>query len=98
MPSPWLTHDALLRAWDHVRENDGCAGADGISIDRFARDIEDELTTLRSQVEHGHYRALPLLPITVQKKPGSPATRTLLVWCVIQMATYPELGEHEPLC
>jgi CRISPR-associated protein Cas1 len=73
------TTDSLLRAWKHVHDNGGCAGADGVTLDRFARDLDTELGTLRSRVESGGYRPLPLLPIVVRKKPGSMATRTLLV-------------------
>jgi CRISPR-associated protein Cas1 len=79
MPLPWLTHEALFRNWEHVRNNGGCAGADGITIERFASDLDAELNTLIKQVEGGDYRSLPLLPIEVEKKPESGGTRTLLV-------------------
>jgi hypothetical protein len=79
MTLQWLTPDALMRAWIHVHENGGCAGADGVTLDRFARNLDAELDMLRTRVESGRYVALPLLPIVVRKKPGFPATRTLLV-------------------
>jgi hypothetical protein len=69
MTSPWLTTDALLHAWEHVRENGGCAGADGVTLDRFAGAVDAELTALRDSVERGEYRPLPLLPIVVRKNP-----------------------------
>src|SRR5664279_5086108 len=94
MPTPWLSPDSLLRAWEHVRENGGCAGVDGVTVDRFARDVDSELQSLREQVEHGHYRALPLLPITVQKKPNSMATRTLLVPAVRDRILQTSAGRH----
>ena len=34
---PWLTPDSLFSAWEHVRENAGCAGVDGITVGQFAR-------------------------------------------------------------
>lgn len=79
MPIPWLSPQALLRAWDHVRENHGCAGVDGVTVDAFAHDLDLKLDALRERVEAGKYRPLPLLPITVQKKPNSAATRILHV-------------------
>ncbi len=92
----WLTSDSLLRAWQHVEENAGCAGADGVTVDRFARDIDAELAALLHSVESGEYRSLPLLPITVQKKPDSPATRVLMVPAVrdrvLQTAVGRQLG------
>lgn len=75
----WLTPGALERAWEHVRGNGGCAGADGVTLDRFAHDVGTALDLLRADVENQRYRPLPLLPIVVRKKPGSSATRTLLV-------------------
>ena len=39
-------------------------------------------TTPASRAQRGEYRPLPLLRIVVEKRPGSTATRTLLVPCV----------------
>jgi CRISPR-associated protein Cas1 len=76
---PWLTPESLLSAWEHVEENAGCAGADGITIDQFASSLDDRISALLREVETDEYRALPLLPIVVQKKPSSIETRTLMV-------------------
>ena len=56
MPIPWLSHDSLLRAWEHVRENGGCAGVDGVTVDRFARDVESELQSLRERVQESVFQ------------------------------------------
>ena len=76
---PWLTFGSLLSAWEHVLENEGCAGADGITVDQFAHTVDAEISALLNLVETDEYLSLPLLPITVQKKPNSNATRTLMV-------------------
>jgi len=93
---PWLTPDSLFSAWEHVLENAGCAGADGVTVDQFARSVEAETTALLHEVETDEYRPLPLLPITVQKKPNSNATRTLMVPAVrdrvLQTAVGRQLG------
>ena len=96
MNAPWLTPDALLHAWERVHDNGGCAGADGVTIDRFSRNLDTALTALRTRVERGEYRPLPLLPIIVRKRPGETATRTLLVPTVrdrvLQTAAGHDLG------
>jgi CRISPR-associated protein Cas1 len=93
---PWLTSDSLLSAWEHVLENAGCAGADGVTVDQFFRSVEAEIAALLREVETDEYRPLPLLPITVQKKPNSTATRTLMVPAVrdrvLQTAVGRQLG------
>src|ERR1035437_5493563 len=76
---PWLTTDSLLSAWEHVEENAGCAGADGITIDHFGSSLDDKISALLRKVETDESRALPLLSIVVQKKPNSVETRTLMV-------------------
>lgn len=76
---PWLNRESLMSAWEHVQENAGCAGADGVTIERFSRALDDELASLLREIETDEYRALPLLPIVVEKKPNSNATRTLMV-------------------
>lgn len=79
MSLAWLEPEVLSRAWRRVSENDGCAGADGVTVQQFASRLDDAWTDLRQCVEHGRYRALPLLPITVRKHAGSTETRTLMV-------------------
>ena len=34
---PPLSQDDLWQAWERVQENAGCAGADGLTVDQFAR-------------------------------------------------------------
>ena len=76
---PPLSESELTDAFARVQENEGCAGVDGVTIARFAERLESECRALASEVNGGLYRALPLRRILVEKKPGSAATRTLLV-------------------
>ncbi len=97
MPNfPWLNPDSLLSAWEHVQENAGCAGADGVTVEQFARSLDAGISGLLHAVETDEYRPLPLLPIVVQKKPNSNATRTLMVPAVcdrvLQTAAGRQLG------
>jgi group II intron reverse transcriptase/maturase len=74
-----LSEEGLWDAWERVRENQGCAGADAVTIGRFAQDARRRITDLFQRVQDDRYRPYPLLEIIVEKKPGSAATRTLLV-------------------
>ncbi len=71
--------DELRSAWERVRDNDGCAGVDGIATHHFAAQAEKRLERLRDAVAGGRYRPLPLLEILVQKSADSPKLRRLLV-------------------
>jgi group II intron reverse transcriptase/maturase len=62
-----------------VRENHGCAGADGVSIAEFEREPAGQMECLRGAVEDGSYFAWPLRRIEVEKAPGAEERRTLLV-------------------
>lgn len=75
----WWSEAALGRAWARVRENQGCAGADGVTIERFEQDREGELGALREEVETESYWAWPLRKIEVEKAPGSEERRGLVV-------------------
>ena len=76
---PPLSPDDLWQAWERVRENEGCAGADGITIHTFAQRVHRHIPDLLLRVQEARYRPYPLLKIVVEKRPGSPGTRTLLV-------------------
>jgi retron-type reverse transcriptase len=60
--------DNFRRAWEKVADNNGCAGVDGETIDRFAIRAEANLTTLRKALLTGNYRPLPLLQFFIPKK------------------------------
>ena len=69
----------LEAAWTHVRDNEGCAGVDGQTIDKFALRLAPELARLATALGADRYRPLPLLEILVEKKPRSGKVRRLLV-------------------
>jgi group II intron reverse transcriptase/maturase len=64
-----LTLDSLEWAWLRVRRNQGAAGADGITADRFARSLEANLLTLAEEVNAWNYIPGPVRFVMVQK-PG----------------------------
>jgi retron-type reverse transcriptase len=67
----------LLAAFDRVRANHGCAGADGVSIEDYDRNLDVNLYALEQALQHATYRPFPLLRILVDRGDGS--ARQLLV-------------------
>lgn len=50
-----------------MRENNGCRGADGVTVARFAADLESELDRLQGSLLRGSYRPFPLLRFQIPK-------------------------------
>ena len=64
-PSP--DSGAWLLAWERVKENHGCAGSDGVSIEQFGSRLKEELEQLSDELECGTYRPWPLLEIEAEE-------------------------------
>ncbi len=96
-PSLTLTPDQLWQAWERVQENAGCAGADGLTIDQFARDAARRIEHLLERVTAGDYRPYPLLRIVVEKgraEKRAGNTRTLLVPSVADRVLQTAIARH----
>ena len=63
--------------FQRVKENRGCAGVDGITIDDFEMNLGKNLASLRNNILHKTYYPLPLLKILVDK--GNGEARALLI-------------------
>ena len=70
MGGDWLQGPALEAAWHRVRENHGCAGVDGVTVEDFGSGLAFELEHLGEHLEKGTYRPLPLMRILVEKSEG----------------------------
>lgn len=75
LPSTLLS--ALPSAFQSVRENQGCAGVDGVSIERFEDNLDINLKKLQHELTGQTYSPLPLLKILVDK--GNGEARALCV-------------------
>ena len=93
MPPP-ITCEELWQAWERVRENEGCAGSDGVTVAQFAGRAHRVLPRLIERVNAGGYRAFPLLKIVVEKHPRSAETRTLLVPTVSDRVLQTAVARH----
>lgn len=77
-----LSLPLLQSAWERVRENDGCAGVDGVTIAAFEHQATSALPELLAQALSATYRGLPLRKILIEKRAGSRQPRLLLIPCV----------------
>ena len=89
-----LSIDDLWRAWERVRENEGCAGADGVTIHTYAQRVQRYLPALLSHAQAAQYPPYPLLKIVVEKHPGSAERRTLLVPAVRDRVLQTAMAHH----
>jgi RNA-directed DNA polymerase len=62
--------DTLEAAWNKVRANDGAAGVDGQSLERFAAQEELYLTELATALREGSYRPQPVKRVDIPKGEG----------------------------
>jgi RNA-directed DNA polymerase len=80
-----FTLQNLQIAWNKVKENRGCAGADGITLEEFEHDLNGNLNALQIEIEAEKYTPLPVFRIYIdredkKKRPiGIPAVRDRIV-------------------
>lgn len=67
----FLRLENFQRAWEKVADNRGCAGVDGESIDRFARNQTINIYQLRDAVANVTYQPSPCKQVIIPKKNGS---------------------------
>lgn len=60
----------LEAAWNNVAANDGAAGVDGQSIERFEAHAKEYLTELSTGLREGHYRPQPIRRVEIPKGDG----------------------------
>ncbi len=75
-----LSDTNLYNAWIKVRENQGCAGIDGVSLDDYSNGLWNKLETLANEVRYNTYQPKPLLRVEIDKKSGG--MRVLAIPCV----------------
>ncbi|RJO61280.1 RNA-directed DNA polymerase [candidate division WS5 bacterium] len=70
---------SLTTAFIQVKENHGCAGVDGVTIEEFETDLPKNLSEISNEIKHKQYSPLPLIKIIVDKGKGNNEGRALCV-------------------
>ncbi len=60
----------LHSAFERVKENGGCAGVDGVTVEKFDERIKRNIDALRNELLTSSYQPLPLMRILVDKGNG----------------------------
>src|SRR6185437_8475099 len=85
----------LERAWQRVARNQGAAGVDGQSVERFAAHAERYLTELRLSLENGSYQPQPVRRVEIPKGDGKirplgiPTVKDRIVQAALKMVIEP---------
>jgi RNA-directed DNA polymerase len=61
----------IWAAWLKVRQNGGAAGADGVTIEQFERDVKNNLYRLWNRMSSGSYFPGPVRAVEIPKKGGT---------------------------
>jgi RNA-directed DNA polymerase len=95
-----LARSTLYAAFERVRENGGCHGADGMTVGDFAARLEEEIDRLQDRLLRRVYHPFPLLRIGIQKPTSGirhlsiPTVRDRMVQTAVDLVTRP-LFEQE---
>ncbi|HEY2527555.1 MAG TPA: group II intron reverse transcriptase/maturase [Xanthobacteraceae bacterium] len=67
----------LKLAWERVRANDGASGTDGVSIEVFAGNLEENLERLHQELREGTYQPQAVRRLEIPKRGAPGKTRPL---------------------
>ena len=86
----------LHAAWQAVRRNRGSAGTDHESVERFDRNLDENIAGLEEALRTGKYRPRPIKRVYIdklgskEKRPlGIPAVRDRVVQAAIRLVIEP---------
>lgn len=88
----------LRRAFKLVKQNKGAPGIDGVTIDKFEENLEEELNQLRHEVLNWKFKPTPVRRVEIEKPGGKgvrllgiPIIRDRVLHMAIKMAIEPAL-------
>ena len=96
--------DSLYSAFKNVKENHGCAGADGVTIEQFEGNLDINLKIMHNEITEQTYFPLPLLKILVDKGNGEaralciPSVRDRVVQTAVLQLVEPVLEKEFEEC
>lgn len=65
-----LERPRLRSAFERVKKNGGAPGSDGVTIEAFAADLENNLTELIGELKKKEYRPKPIRRVEIEKRGG----------------------------
>src|SRR5580692_7083962 len=65
-----LERDNLIEAWKRVKENQGSAGSDGLTVEKLKPYLEEHWPAIRKQMESGTYEPQPVKRVEIPKPDG----------------------------
>src|SRR3989338_9721079 len=96
--------DSLYLAFQSVKENHGCAGVDGVTIEQFEGNLDINLKIMHNEITKQTYFPLPLLKILVDKGNGEaralciPSVRDRVVQAAVLQIIEPILEREFEEC
>ena len=64
-----ISYPSLLYGFYRVKESDGAAGVDGVTIEAFEEDLQRNISKLNYELTECKYQPLPLLAFEKKTKP-----------------------------
>ena len=65
-----IPRELVWRAWEQVKANGGAAGADGVTIEAFEKDLKDNLYKVWNRMSSGTYFPPPVRAAEIPKSSG----------------------------
>lgn len=79
-PERLFSMNAMRRAWNQVRRSGKSSGTDGVTLEAFGINMEQELNRLRQQIIGGTYEPQAVRQFFIKKKSGK--LRPIRVWTI----------------
>lgn len=99
-----LDFDSLYASFQRVKENHGCAGVDGVTIEHYEGNLDINLRIMHNEIAEQTYFPLPLLKILVDKGNGEaralciPTVRDRVVQAAVLQIIEPILEKEFEEC
>jgi group II intron reverse transcriptase/maturase len=92
----------LRAGFQAVKRNGGAPGIDGVTVEEFAHNLDEELVQLEKELKSWHYRPKPVLRVEIPKPGkgagvrllGIPSVRDRVVHATIRLLLEPLLDPH----
>jgi RNA-directed DNA polymerase len=65
-----IPKELVWQAWKQVKANGGAAGADGVTIEMFEKDLKDNLYKVWNRMSSGTYFPPPVRAVEIPKASG----------------------------